>query len=1034
MQQTILDQALSYLEQLPADSPEWEAVPEFLSSVAALSNVKAAERQAVASREELETALSEFLDRYYDQLAYLELDISGWSMPAAYDVSVMSEVIDLLSRMSTFFADYDSIPYQGAIHAETTRLFKEREAVIHRIRGVKLELDGILTTGGGPEDTPGQPSTGEDGSDDVTGQSDSGENDPTATIQPELLKASTDAALSGLRLSDRVLDFDPRTLNYPVVLDSSTDVITIVPVANHSEAKIEVSVESQNGDAASQIESDAGVYAVEKIPVGQTRVLLNVTAEDQETGQAYILAVTRTARSDSSLSSLGSSIEGLGFSPDLAEYRVDLANGVDELSFDFETVHDAATVDVTLKRPDGVTIDAIEPENGRFEISGLAEGRSVLSLAVTAEDRVTTTTYRVELTRGPRQSTDHVELMWSLVARDDLAGAYWISKSLAAQGQAPPNLTLLLKAVQGARWLSPDSKDFIEDLFWIVSETAPPFESDAYAMLSLAAAMQPSIVAPETNLLAWLSTPGFLPILEGIVSPVRNFASRGYALRPESIRGDEGQRHLDDLIREASSEASRWLEASAGRRHKFVRATNVLRHLCADGGMVNDLLSPVAGDRRREVASVRSDIGALKQDSYGTELIAEADRLTLGFSHKTDITGAAREWLQRRIGEACGVAERWCDLVERDHVSPEQAQNQWLSNQVSELRTQVESAFLTVLEELRVIASDSSRIDLSASALCLARSIHRMLNYLSIDQDMYPQSRIPSIVTDLQTIIQNGGHATSGFGSTDQLETGLSARLLWVPAVDLGDDGRPLNPDTPVDLSKADEDWFSSDTALESAVRDRVETGDFRFLDLLKTVWERGRSNDVDIRYSADLAIAKETLSEHLASARDDVDQAANDGVIEYEGARWNELTHTLDDIIVDKVLNFRHVHDTLEAIQRSVEDERARRREGLIGDWDSLRRDSLGDTDRVEFFEGLNTTFESASRGGSLDVRVMEDCASRMRNYPVSDNRDLVLASPEPSRTTLEEFLSFCGTTSGRQAHLGGGLRNLVRRSRGEV
>ena len=31
--------------------------------------------------------------------------------------------------------------------------------------------------------------------------------------------------------------------------------------------------------------------------------------------------------------------------------------------------------------------------------------------------------------------------------------------------------------------------------------------------------------------------------------------------------------------------------------------------------------------------------------------------------------------------------------------------------------------------------------------------------------------------------------------------------------------------------------------------------------------------------------MAKETLAEHLKATRDDVEQAANDGVIDYEGA-----------------------------------------------------------------------------------------------------------------------------------------------------
>ena len=68
---------------------------------------------------------------------------------------------------------------------------------------------------------------------------------------------------------------------------------------------------------------------------------------------------------------------------------------------------------------------------------------------------------------------------------------------------------------------------------------------------------------------------------------------------------------------------------------------------------------------------MRSDIEALKQDSYRTEVIVEADRSMLGSSRRTDITGGARAWLQRGIGEACDVAARWCALVGRDNGARE---------------------------------------------------------------------------------------------------------------------------------------------------------------------------------------------------------------------------------------------------------------------------------------------------------------------------------------------------------------------------
>ena len=1028
MEHDILGRALSYLEGLPADSPEWEAnVHEFLTSVNDLVDAKKDERESVASREALTTAVSEFLEVYSGQMQYLELDASGWTMPSDCHASVVSEAQDLLKELSRLIDEYDSIPQRGTSLTETRSLIEEQQKVENRIRNVKSALDGLLVDGKGPDD----PTTR------LSSHTDSHSECVDADPEVEPPAASTDATLSELQLSTQTLDFDPTTLNYPVTLDNSVNRLTIRPVASHSGAKVKVSVGSMDGDAGGNVESDIGVYSVENIPVGQTHILVNVTAEDKKTSQSYVLAVTRPASSDATLITLALSAEDLAFNPDATEYNVELADGINELSIAFETAHDAATVEATIEPRDGATVSEIELEGGRCDISGLINGRTILALTVTAEDGVTTRTYSVSLNRKSHQGTDNVALMWSLVAQDDLAGAYWISKSLVARNQVPSQLPILLKAAQGARWLSPDSKDFVEELFMAVSETAPPFEDDAHALLGLAAAVQPCIIAPEANLLAWLNSPVCLPSLEGIVLPVQSFANWGHALLPEHIRGDEGNRHLHDLITEASSDAGRWLKDSDKRFHNLVRANNVWRQLCTKGGMLNNLLKTVAADNRQQVSSVRSDVDALNQDSYRNEVITEADQSLLGAIPKAEIAGAARGWLQRGIGEACHLAEQWCDLVERYNKTREQAQNLWLSNQVSELRTQIESASQDVLGELSRIASDSDRIDLSGSAICLSRSIQRLLDYLSVEHGANLTSEVPAVVSDMQTTIHGDGHSTDRLGSMDRLEAALARRLLWIPAIDLDDDGLPLDPEAPVDLDLVEADWFDSDTPLQAVVQSRIERSDFRFFDLLCKAFSPDMNGELRVAYSTYLTAAREALDDHLNTTRASVEQAANDGVIEYEGAEWNKFEYALDAIVVDEVLNFRGVHDTLDEIQTSVGEERTRRREELIADWEEMYRDEGGDSDReLDFLQGLTATFETARRQESLDIRVMEDCVSRMRHYLSGDRDDIVLVRSEEFRKTLEEFLSFCRGMGNSQAHVGGGngLRNLMRRSRGEM
>ena len=1015
MKSDLLHQTLTYLKELPANSPQWQAdVPTFLSSIAELTEEKAAARAAAASLEELIKTLSEFRDRYSQQLEYFEFDISDWTAPTHLNAPVLSEAHDLLGRLSDFFDEHMSLPEKGSSLTETRHLNKKREEIEERILRLKSEMDQVLTIDSEPDEPPPK---------------------PTPNTQTQGPKASTDATLSDLQMSDGGFEFDPTRINHAVILHNRVDNLVIAPVPNVAAATVAVSVESPGHDGVSCVQTEAGSYMVENIGIGQTTISVTVTAEDGATNQIYILSVERTPSDDATLRSLHATPGELEFDPAVKEYSIDLADGVKDLSVIFATTHASAMVRATLEHPDGTSSDLITSENGVCDILGLGDGQSTLSLNVTAEDAVTGYSYRITLTRRFLPTSDYAALMWSLVAEDDLAGAYWISKSLARQALVPAHLPTLLKAAQAARWLSPESRDFVEDLFETVSRTETSFGDDAYVMLGLAASIQPAIIAPETNLLAWVVAPSSLPSLGKLVSPIRKFANWGYALGPEYIRGDEWHRRLQNLIGEASSNARIWLDNSTKHYHKLGRANNVWRHLCTDGGALSNLLSTVAEDHRSEVETVKSDVEALTQEAYRSELIHETDR-TLRPSQKNDITGAARNWLHRGIIQATDRATRWCELVAPENQSRTESQNQWLSDHVAELRTEIAAASHDVFDDLSRVASDSARSDLAASALCLTRSIQRLLDYLSIDHDADQPSMMPPIVAVLQELNQDADFSGHGIYPHSQIETALSRRLLWIPAIDLGDDGLPMNAEEPIDLLRAEADWFSSDTPLDVVVRSRISIGDFRFLDLLSLDSATGQPVNPEVAYSTDLATARETLEEHLERAHVTVDQAVSDGIIEFEGARWSELTYSLEDIAVDKIRNFKQAHDILDAIEVSVKEERINRREELTRDWATLIRD-LGEDASVapEVLESLSTTFKLASRDDSLDIRVMEDCVSRIRTFQSGDRQDLVPTASESSRRTLEEFLRFARGIGELPPHERGsnGLRHVLLRSKGE-
>ena len=145
-------------------------------------------------------------------------------------------------------------------------------------------------------------------------------------------------------------------------------------------------VESQDWDSLRSLEPADRGHILENIPVGQTRILINTTAEDHETTGTYTLSVTRPPSCNATLRSLDPSVGSLQFSQDITEYSVELANEVNDVSFTFATAHIGATTEAILERPDAVSTETIQQRDGRFEITDLPEGRSVLSIAVTAED------------------------------------------------------------------------------------------------------------------------------------------------------------------------------------------------------------------------------------------------------------------------------------------------------------------------------------------------------------------------------------------------------------------------------------------------------------------------------------------------------------------------------------------------------------------------------------------------------------------------------------------------------------------------
>ena len=193
---------------------------------------------------------------------------------------------------------------------------------------------------------------------------------------------SSDATLKSLTLSG--IDFgtfDSTTTSYSAQVSNSVSQTTVTPAANDS--------------GASYVIKLGGVTAADgkvSLAVGSNVITVDVAAEDGETTKTYTITVTRAEppSTDATLSALTLSGIDIGtFASGTTAYTASVANSVSRTKVTPSVNHSDASYVIKLG---GVT-DA----DGTV---ALAVGANVITVEVTAQDRQTTRTYIVTVTRS----------------------------------------------------------------------------------------------------------------------------------------------------------------------------------------------------------------------------------------------------------------------------------------------------------------------------------------------------------------------------------------------------------------------------------------------------------------------------------------------------------------------------------------------------------------------------------------------------------------------------------------------------------
>ena len=576
--------------------------------------------------------------------------------------------------------------------------------------------------------------------------------------------------------------------------------------------------------------------------------------------------------------------------------------------------------------------------------------------------------------------------MWSLIAEDDLSAAYWVARHLAEQNYENVIPPALLKAVQGSRWLVPASNRYVSDLFEFTQEYDGANVNSAQELLELAASLCSSLIAPHSNMWGLLKTPDACPAAGPIVTTIGEFALSGHALRPEYIEGmGESVRNQDEIIA-ASAQAKWWLEETApGKSQNFRLAMDVWQHLIDTDGIISEMLSLVKDDDRAQLQIVKEKSAELTLDPES--LINHIGR-SLVEGPWRPITGRARNWLLKGIAEAKSLAERWSELVEYESDVQIRAQDRYLIQLTTDLRSEAQKHSNQFVQALQELTTASNPVDLASAAQCALRSVGQALQSLAINIDV-DIPYVPAVVRDLTVINRDAGN--------HNLSAAVGRRLLWTDTVEIGDDGIWTGKSLEGEIRTLTK-GVSESMTLEQAIEQRFRIQDFRFFAIMRKELPPEHIDNLDNHCKRSQQDSLLTLKEHKERVKDKVLQAARDGVVEIDDDNWIMYDLVIADIenVVeseDEILNYSPMSIQLQDIHEGIEREEVERQRQLQREWNDEISGLVDNT--APAIQTWQAKFMAAQDYGN--IRVMEDCVIRLRNHSLGD--------PLPDTDSMDEF-----------------------------
>lgn len=463
---------------------------------------------------------------------------------------------------------------------------------------------------------------------------------------------------------------------------------------------------------------------------------------------------------------------------------------------------------------------------------------------------------------GLRQAEHGIDLIWNLMEKDDVAGAYWLARAREENRENPVIPSTLLAAVAGSKWLTGGAPVLESDVVELVQSIGVAQRSPFEGALRLSAALVPAITHPGAGTMVWLRplAPPF-DAFNAVTEVVQRFSETGLQFRIDDVRELRGQATLEREVNEVSDRARQWLKEANYRTFKYARATEVSRHLTNPaGGFALTLLGPVLQDQRQAAPSLLSDLSKWRGRKELVDLIRQVEREHPQHPKPREIEARALDQLISTLQEAARIASDWCYAVQQCERS--KGEKGWLSDQIGAFVAGLQFHAPSARTALQTCSSDS---DLRVRAVA-----KQLLGALS---NLEGYSRGIPLSCDLPPSIGGG------------LSAGLSFRLLWHPALEIASDaeGMPcLTSSSRSLLPTLLERDGASTISVQNVLYRWLELNDFRWVEyLVECVQSENERAQLTEKVFDARNKSKERFRSQLGHVQADLEQAVLEGTID---------------------------------------------------------------------------------------------------------------------------------------------------------